>query len=283
MTKLNKIISEARQVPKVVITFRNWWVYFFNIFGSSTGEKVCKLRNGSKFIVRSNSFDIRMIKEVYIHKPYHRLEINRGDIVVDIGAHIGTFSIMAGQKTGETGKVYAFEPVPDTFDLLKRNIQINSLQNNIQPYKMGISNKGGKKEFYIFKKDGKPIFHSTSLYKEQLGAIDANTSEKFEVECITLKDIFQSNGLDGVEVLKMDCEGVEYDLLFNTPKEYLKRIDRMCIEYHDYLSTSYNHKDIIDYLSKLEYEVFLEVPKNSEAGCGIIYAWKRAGKEYEKK
>jgi len=274
MTEIGKVISEAREIPKVIMTFENWWVYFLNIFGLSKNETVCKLRNGMKFIIRSNSFDMRMIKEVFIHKPYHHLKINKGDVVVDIGAHIGTFSIMAGHKTEELGKVYAYEPVPNTFDILKRNIYINSLQNIVHSYKFGISDKKGKKEFYIFKKDDKPLFHSSSFYQEQSGVIGATVSEKIEVECITLEDIFESNGLDRIDMLKMDCEGEEYNLLFNTTNEYLKRIDRMCIEYHDYLPTKYNHRDLINYLSELKYDVLHEVPKNSEEGCGIIYAWR---------
>ena len=274
MTEIGKVISEIREIPKVIMTFENWWIYFLNISGLSKNETVCKLRNGMKFIIRSNSFDTRMIKEVYIHKPYHRLKINKGDVVVDIGAHIGTFSIMAGHKTGELGKVYAYEPVPNTFDILKRNIYINSLQNIVHPYKLGISDKTGVKEFYIFKKDDKPLFHSSSFYQEQSGVISASIGEKIEVECITLEDIFESNGLDRIDVLKMDCEGEEYNLLFGTSNKYLKRISRMCIEYHDYLPTKYNHQDLINYLSELKYDVLHEVPKNSEEGCGIIYAWR---------
>ena len=274
MTEIGKAISEVREIPKVVMTFENWWVYFLNVFGLSKNETVCKLRNGTKFIVRPKSFDMRMIKEVYIHKPYHRLKINKGDVVVDIGAHIGTFSVLAGQKAGIKGEVYAYEPVPNTFDILKRNIHINSLQNIVYPYKLGISPKKGKKEFYIFKKDGKPLFHSSSFYREQSGVIGATVSEKIEVECITLEDIFELNGLDRIDVLKMDCEGEEYNLLFGTSNKYLKRIDEMCIEYHDYLPTKYNHRDLINYLSELKYDVLREIPKNSEEGCGIIHAWR---------
>ena len=272
--EINKMISEVGEIPNVVMTFKNWWTYFSNISGLSKAETVCKLRNGAKFIIRPDSFDIRMVKEVYIHKSYHQLELNKGDIVVDIGAHIGTFSVMAGYEIGETGRVYAYEPVPTTFDVLKKNIHINSLQNTIQPYKFGISDKTGKKEFYIFKKGDKPLFHSSSFYREQSGVIDAELGEKIEVECITLKDIFELNDLDGINVLKVDCEGEEYGILLNTPDRYMKKIDRICMEYHDYLSTDYNHQDLINRLSKLGYDVIHETPENLEIGCGIIHACK---------
>jgi len=272
--EINKMISEVREVPNVVMTFKNWWTYFSNISGLSNAETVCKLRNGAKFIIRPDSFDIRMVKEVYIHKSYHQLEINKGDIVVDIGAHIGTFSVMAGRKIGRAGAIYAYEPVPTTFDILERNIDINSLQNIVHPHKLGISNKTGTKEFYIFKKNNKTLFHSSSFYREKLGVIDATVGENIEVECITLKDIFELNGLDRIDVLKMDCEGEEYAILLNTSDRYLKKIDRICMEYHDYLSTNYNHQDMINHLSKLGYDVFHETPENLGIGCGIIHACK---------
>jgi hypothetical protein len=75
-------------------------------------------------------------------------------------------------------------------------------------------------------------------------------------------------------VLKLDCEGEEYAILFNTPTKYLKKIDRICMEYHDYLSSDYNHQDLINYLSELKYNVFHETPNNLEVECGIIYAWR---------
>lgn len=271
---IKKVIAEVRESPKVIWTFNNWWVYFLSVSGLSKKETACKLRNGTKFIIRPNSFDIRMIKEVIIHNPYHRLKINKGDTVVDIGAHIGAFSIMAGRKTGVNGNVYAYEPVPSTFDILRRNIYINSLQNIISPYKLCISDKRGEKKFYLFKKDDKSLFHSSSFYQEQLKVIDASICEKIEVKCITFEDIIKSNSIDRINVLKMDCEGEEYNLLFGTSTSIYKRIDKMCIEYHDYLSAKYNYQDLINYLLELKYEVLHEVPKNSERGCGIIYAWR---------
>jgi FkbM family methyltransferase len=275
MIEISKIISEVGEIPKVVITFKNWWVYFLNISRLPNAETVCRLRNGTKFIIRANSFDIRMIKEVYIHKSYHHLEINEGDIVVDIGAHIGTFSIMAGCKIGKKGVVYAYEPVPTTFEILKKNVNINSLQDIVIPCKQGISNESGKKDFFTFGKGDKTLFHSSSFYREQTEVIDATVGEKIKVECITLEDIFEINGLDIIDILKMDCEGEEYNLLFGTSEEYLRKINKMCIEYHDYLSSCYNHQDIIRYLSKLDYDVFHEVPVNLEDECGIIYAWRK--------
>lgn len=271
-----KISNEIRVIPKTIITFKNWWIYYLDVFGlmDSDNEVVYKLRNGMKFITRLNSFDVRMIKETYIYEPYSHAKINKGDVIVDIGAHIGTFSIQAGHKTGKTGTVFAYEPMPDTFDILQKNIVANSLQDVVIPHQLGISKNEGCRKFNIFKDDGKLCSQSCSFYQNQSDVIGANENETIIVECITLDSIFERNNLNWIDFLKIDCEGEEYDLIFNTSDIYLKKIGQMCIEYHDYLSR-YNHQDLIDRLSILNFDVINEILNNSKVGCGIIYACNR--------
>ena len=56
-------------------------------------------------------------------------EIHSGDVVLDIGAHIGYYTLQFANLVGSTGKVYAFEPEPKNFELLKKNVQINKHDN----------------------------------------------------------------------------------------------------------------------------------------------------------
>ena len=58
--------------------------------------------------------------------------VRSGDHVLDIGAHIGTFSVPLGKAVGETGRVVAFEPVADNFELLERNILSNNLADVVR-------------------------------------------------------------------------------------------------------------------------------------------------------
>ena len=270
------MLDEVRLFPKVIKTFENWWVYYLDIFKFGDNVKIYRLRDEDLILLsRSYALDVRIIKEVYVYNVYNTLNINEEDIVVDIGAHIGSFSIMSGLKTGNTGKVYAFEPIPETFRILKKNIYYNSLQEIVYPYRYAISNTKKKEKMYIFKSSNKSLlFHSSSFYKQQTETIDATIEEKIEVECITLRDIFDLGELDRIDVVKMDCEGEEYSIIFDTPAGYLMRIGKLFIEYHDMLSQKYTHKDLIDYLLKLKFNVVHEMPKYSERGCGIIYAWR---------
>ena len=72
-----------------------------------------------------------------------------GAVVIDIGAHIGLFSVVASQITGKTGKVYAFEPAPDTFALLQKTIVINHEEQVIEPIQKAVGKENGKITFFI--------------------------------------------------------------------------------------------------------------------------------------
>src|SRR5207244_3754027 len=56
-------------------------------------------------------------------------EVRRGSVVLDIGAHIGYYTLLMARLVGPQGRVFAFEPNPANYDLLRRNIQINSYRN----------------------------------------------------------------------------------------------------------------------------------------------------------
>lgn len=79
------------------------------------------MSNGIKFIHRKNTYDLSIIKEVWEQRVYNPqgFNINVGDIVVDVGAHIGSFTLLAA-KSSEKTKVLAFEPNPTSFTILKK-------------------------------------------------------------------------------------------------------------------------------------------------------------------
>ena len=78
-------------------------------------------------------------------------KINQNDIVVDLGANIGYYTLLSARKIGKNGKVFSFEPEPRNFELLKKNIQINNYDNVILEQK-DVSDKSTKEQlFYLIK------------------------------------------------------------------------------------------------------------------------------------
>jgi tRNA G37 N-methylase Trm5 len=75
-------------------------------------------------------------------------EIDRGDVVLDLGANIGYYTLLFAKKVGDEGRVYAFEPDPTNFSLLKKNVEINGYRNVVLIQK-AVSNKNGKLKLYL--------------------------------------------------------------------------------------------------------------------------------------
>ena len=124
-------------------------------------------------------------------------EIKMGDTVVDVGAHIGSYTLLFAKLVGPTGKVFAFEPHNENFAILKKNIKINGYQNIIAENK-AISNISGKAKFYL----GTEFYLYGALFKPQRfdDVVDVNT--------VTLDDYFK-DFKEKINFIKMDICGGE--------------------------------------------------------------------------
>lgn len=117
--------------------------------------------------------------------------VKKGDIVIDIGANIGYYSLLASKLVGEEGKVYAFEPEPKNFGLLKRNIELNGARNII-PVQAIVADRAGRGKLFLCNHN--PGGHSTVIKSKQF----------IEVESVRLNDFLFDKRCD---VVKMDIEG----------------------------------------------------------------------------
>lgn len=206
-----------------VSTFITWsfslWVKFW--LCKSKRLALVPIEN-MKFLIRTNSFftqltDVGMVFETIYHNQYGKCPINPYDTVIDIGAHIGSFSIYAS-KAAHCGHVYAYEPFDSTYNILKRNIALNK-RSNITSCKLAVSNQKGERDFYV---------SDINLAENSLHHI---YGRKTIVKTTTLKDIFTEHNISHCNVLKLDCEGSEYEILFSSGS-ILESVDRIIMEYH---------------------------------------------------
>lgn len=131
--------------------------------------------------------------------------VKKGDTVIDLGANVGFYTLLAARLVGESGKVYAFEPDPKTYKLLTRNIELNQYSNVI-PVKKAINNEVGTAKFYLSPEPG-----ADTLYREK------NHRRYIEVETDTLDHFFQGKD-QTIDVIKMDVEGAEMAALIGMDK-----------------------------------------------------------------
>lgn len=221
------------------------------------------LPNGIKFMIRRGNKKIAdeyVINEVWNSKCYNisGFCIKESDTVIDIGAHIGCFTVYAAD-IAKKGKIYSYEPFPENYALLKENIKINELKN-VKIFNLGISSKSEKRKLYL---------HKTDAGSHSMFAVKNNYSL---FNCIPLKDVFDNNKIKFCNFLKIDCEGAEYEIILNTPKEYFDRVDKIVLEYHDYLFEEPNLTRLKRQLKKYGFKIKINpIRKN----WGLLYAKKK--------
>ena len=140
-----------------------------------------------------------------IFEPYEtilfREALQEGMVVVDIGANIGLFSVIAATRVGESGSVIAFEPEPENYALLKKNIEKNKLKN-VTLYQKAVADKPGQLTLHIY--DANKGKHS--LVKDVTDAPGFNSDVLVEV--VQLDTVLGEKHIRP-NIIKMDIEGAE--------------------------------------------------------------------------
>jgi FkbM family methyltransferase len=129
-----------------------------------------------------------------------REKIKKNWVVVDLGAHVGYYSIIASNKLQGTGKVYSIEPDPQNYQLLLRNIHFNKLKN-VVPLQVATADVSGVNFLYFSDQD--PTEH-------RLVASKGKKETKIKVKQDTLDNIFKNQKVD---FIKLDVQGYEYKSL----------------------------------------------------------------------
>jgi FkbM family methyltransferase len=150
--------------------------------------------------------------------------IRPGDTVIDIGANVGFFSILAASLVGPTGSVIAIEPHPETFAQLQRNVEVSGMKN-IRARQAAVAETKGTCSLF---------FGDIPTYSSLFSTVDGNPPElqSREVATTTLEDVMKEESLVRCNYLKVDCEGAEYAILESISPEVAQRIDQITMEIH---------------------------------------------------
>ena len=180
---------------------------------------IFKTRSKKIIKLRKQSTDLMALTHVWLIEEYKKenFEIKSNDVIIDVGAHIGLFTIYASQFC-TNGKIYSFEPIVDNYELLLENIKLNNL-DNVKSFNQAISNSNEPiKLFLNDDESGHSMF--------------SQSSKSIIVDSISLQKFFDENQIKHCNFLKLDCEGAEYEIIKNLPFEYFQKIDKLVIEYH---------------------------------------------------
>jgi FkbM family methyltransferase len=209
-----------------------------------------------RFRVRE-AMDVWVIKESCLDGGYLRqTALLPTWQVLDIGAGLGDFTILAAHQCAG-GVVHAYEPLADSFALLKENLSLNGI-GNVQAFQLAVSAAGGSQVVACREADRAV---STRFEAGQgAGAIASRT----------LGDALKALPGGRCDFLKLDCEGCEYELLMNSPRPVLEQIQRLAIETHDFPGLP-GQDALARFLESCGYEVIIR-PNPVHDYLGLLFA-----------
>lgn len=232
-------------VKEVIKKNVNWLSFFLDFFSLTRGNFIIfQMRNGLKYMVRARTWDRGVITRIHLADEYSlsQLSLPKDSTIIDIGAHIGIFSIFISKNVNQ---VFSFEPIPENYSLFKKNIQLNMLEGKIHAFNLAISDIRGKINISL-----SPI--NTAGHSEY-----EDNKNHITVNAITLKDVFNNNNIKKCDLLKIDTEGAEYKILYSLTSDYFKIIKIIVFEYHNINSNnnSFNFNSLISFLNEHNFKV----------------------------
>ena len=241
---------------------KNWHAPINLYLGISNKENIIYFKNGVKCIVRNKSDSIAFFENYFlkVNNPNERFEIKKEDIVIDVGSHVGYFTMYAANNANQ-GTVYSIEPYKESFEILKKNLKLNNL-TNVKSFNAAISKVTKQVTLYIDKNNqiGNSIFKTD------------NTTESKKVDSFSLEDFVENNKIEKINFLKLDCEGAEFEILLNTNKELIKKINKISAEIHENYNTS-SLEELVEFLEKNNFKVnTTKMSNNSTMKLSMLYA-----------
>jgi amino acid adenylation domain-containing protein/FkbM family methyltransferase len=211
------------------------------------------LPNGMTVFQRNKSESEFLFKEIFEGEGYlrHGLTISEGDVVFDVGANVGFFTVFAGTQVPGS-RVYAFEPIPPVFDALRANAEVHGVAGRV--FRCGLGSREETVEFTYYPENTvlSGRFASaegeTEVVRRYLTNVEATAAgggsldellshklrgEQYTCSIRTLSDVVREEGVERIDLLKIDVEKAEWDVLLGIADGDWPKIQQIVIEVHD--------------------------------------------------
>jgi FkbM family methyltransferase len=221
----DRILSAVLHFHRVLGTF--WGLRLFRhpfallrcYYLRTSPEGLCvETRSGRRIFLTGDQDDLVTILIVIGRKDYG--PIPKGGVVIDVGAHLGAFTLYALEQGAR--KVYSYEPDPRLYRALVRNVGENGLTEHVEAHEAAVIGSGARE--VVFHPEGNASGHVGHSGDDEIGII---------VSAQTLAAVFADHQISHVDLLKLDCEGSEYGILFETPDSIWERIRAVRLEFHE--------------------------------------------------
>jgi len=204
---------------------------------------------GLKWIAASGTNFIKGTYEQYKTNAFLE-HLKEGDIVIDVGAHVGYYTALASLKVGPRGKVFAFEPRPLNIGFFKKHMKVNQLKN-VHLYEGAISDRTGEEHF-----------------RTDTGTGTGHLSKqgKLKVKTYSLDELFEKGEIPKPDFLKVDVEGGEINVLKGSQKVVSQTRPKMLLATH----SKETHSFVLDFLYKHNYQFRILDNEGSKGDTEII-------------
>jgi FkbM family methyltransferase len=186
-----------------------------------------------------------LVKDIFVNKMYFQnnfYQPQSGDILIDIGAHIGLFPIFCHSQTEHNFTIHCFEPFSENLKLLTQNLEENHLENSVKIYPYAVFNQEGNQD--LWSHINTHSYYNPSFFRNYVTPEGENPIFLGNVPCISLDKCMEMTGAKTIDFLKIHCEGSELEILESASPETLKRIKKIAVVCHQKLRPKCNQ--IID-------------------------------------
>lgn len=217
------MFTRIHYLLRAITIQKNWWVQITDaLFAVSKQPVYMQLRNGLTITGRRGTTDRATINSVWLEDMYNipNLDWSTINTCIDIGGHIGSATLFFASKN-KNMQIFTYEPAPANFAQLQTNVTKNNLGNRIHITPAAVDADEGTKILHLMSTTGGNSFFE---YEQSAQTITVPTT--------TLSNILASNAITICDLLKIDCEGAEYNILYATPPEDLAKIRTIILEHH---------------------------------------------------
>jgi len=204
--------------------------------------------NDKKVFYRSSTSDMTLMYEILFQTKY-KSEYFFPDklnpkVIFDIGGNIGITSIYLASIFPDA-KIYTFEPLPDNFEILIKNIQ---KYDNIEAFNIGLGSKNGN--FKVYLSDDSENYGGVSFFPHPIG----NKSDAYvSCEVKNINEMMEKINIESIDLIKIDTEGAEYDILTALHEKILRNVSWITGELH-----GNQDFELLNYLNSLDFSVSMK-------------------------
>lgn len=243
-------VKGVKRYKKLINNISNWQEY---VFHKSERKKrfleFTTIPNSIKFKIPESLYHV--FKEVFMEDFYEIDKLIKmlpdNPVVIDVGANAGLFDVLLLSKI-KNAQILAYEPIQANVSMFQNTIDNNHLLKSVQLFQAAVTGLP-MNHVKMFTQDVEENTVISSVFSD----FSKMNNKMVVVEARSLTSILKEHQLKQVDLLKLDCEGSEYDIIYNTEPAILKSIKMMVIEVHQINEENHNLISLVHYLNSNGY------------------------------